>query len=79
MEMGRIWISAEISILLNLFWSLVFYVKKRYNTQIRAAMFRGQNIKVTFRLSMVRSFSACNNYIVWASDYQLIVEYATCW
>lgn len=76
MEMGRIWISAEISNFTQPSSGHWYFTLKDTNAQIRAAMFRGQNSKVTFRPQHGQQVLVRATITLYEprGDYQLIVE-----
>lgn len=76
MEMGRIWISAEISNFTQPASGHWYFTLKDTNAQIRAAMFRGQNSKVTFRPQHGQQVLVRATITLYEprGDYQLIVE-----
>ncbi|EPT0529844.1 TPA: exodeoxyribonuclease VII large subunit [Proteus mirabilis] len=76
MEMGRIWISAEISNFTQPASGHWYFTLKDTHAQIRAAMFRGQNTKVTFRPQHGQQVLVRATITLYEprGDYQLIVE-----
>lgn len=76
MEMGRIWISAEISNFTQPSSGHWYFTLKDTHAQIRAAMFRGQNAKVTFRPQHGQQVLVRATITLYEprGDYQLIVE-----
>ncbi|CRK85814.1 Exodeoxyribonuclease 7 large subunit [Candidatus Providencia siddallii] len=76
-NIGRVWITAEISNFSQPSSGHWYFTLKDERTQIRAAMFRGQNSKVTFNPKNGNQIVVKANVTLYEprGDYQLIIEY----
>ncbi|MDX7988100.1 exodeoxyribonuclease VII large subunit [Xenorhabdus sp. 12] len=76
LEMGRIWLSAEMSNFSQPSSGHWYFTLKDERAQIRAAMFRGQNLKATFRPQNGQQVLVRAQITLYEprGDYQLIVE-----
>ncbi|MBD2809655.1 exodeoxyribonuclease VII large subunit [Xenorhabdus sp. Vera] len=76
MEMGRIWISAEMSNFSQPSSGHWYFTLKDERAQIRAAMFRNQNLRATFRPQNGQQVLVRAQITLYEprGDYQLIVE-----
>ncbi len=75
-EMGRIWLSAEISNFSQPSSGHWYFTLKDDKAQVRAAMFRGQNSRVTFRPQNGQQVLVRASVTLYEprGDYQLIAE-----
>ncbi len=75
-QMGRIWLSAEISNFSQPSSGHWYFTLKDAKSQVRAAMFRGQNGRVTFRPQNGHQVLVRASVTLYEprGDYQLIVE-----
>ncbi|MDC9581217.1 exodeoxyribonuclease VII large subunit [Xenorhabdus sp. PR6a] len=76
LEMGRIWLSAEMSNFSQPSSGHWYFTLKDERAQIRAAMFRGHNLKATFRPQNGQQVLVRAQITLYEprGDYQLIVE-----